>query len=93
MKGGEQALDWGALVPLAVHPTKVGIAEALRWTGKPLSASEIQRICGDPSAGSIMHHIGQMVKWGALEPAGKQPGRRGAPRQLFAFTDLVTRIG
>lgn len=29
MKGGG-ALDWSAFVPLAVHPTKVGIAEALR---------------------------------------------------------------
>jgi len=33
MKGGEGVPDWGALVPLAVHPTKVGIAEALRWIG------------------------------------------------------------
>jgi hypothetical protein len=94
MKGGEQALDWGALVPLAVHPTKVGIAEALRWIGRPLSASEIQTIFGDEQrAGSIMHHLRQMEAWGALEPAGQRRGDRGAPMKLYAFTDQVTRIG
>jgi len=93
MKGGD-ALDWGAVVPLAVHPTKVGIAEALRWIGRPLSASEIQRIFGGGmTAGSIMHHIRQMEGWGALESAGRESGARGAPMQLFTFTDFVTRIG
>ncbi len=89
-RGG--ALDWGAFVPLTVHPTKVGIAEALRWIGQPLSASELQTIfCGKQSAGSIGHHLRQMMKWGALEPAGERIGTRGAPRQLYDFTDQVTR--
>jgi hypothetical protein len=91
MKGGG-ALDWSAFVPLAVHPTKVGIAEALRWIDRPLSASELKKIfCGKQSAGSIGHHLRQMVKWGALESAGERIGIRGAPTQLYDFTDLVTR--
>lgn len=93
MNGGRRVLlDWGAFVPLAVHPTKVGIAEALRWIGRPLSASELKTIfCGKQSAGSIGHHLRQMVKWGALEPAGERIGTRGAPRQLYDFTGQVTR--
>jgi len=87
------ALDWGAFVPLTVHPTKVGIAEALRWIGRPLSASELKTIfCGQQSAGSIGHHLRQMVKWGALEPAGvRRLETRGAPIRLYDFTDQVTR--
>jgi hypothetical protein len=87
---GARALDWGALVALAVHPTKVGIAESLSVIGRPLSASEIQTIYGEPmSVGSVTYHMNELVRWGALEPAGKEPGTRGAPRQLFDFTDLV----
>jgi len=80
-------LDWGALVAFAVHPTKVGIAEALRWIGRPLSASEIRRSFGNGlTNGSITHHMRQMEKWGAVEDAGREPGARGAPMQLFVLT-------
>lgn len=55
---GRRAFDWGAFVALTVHPTKAGIAEALRWIGRPLSASELQTIfCGQQSTGSIGHHL------------------------------------
>ncbi len=54
---GERVLDWGALVALAVHPTKVGIAESLSAIGRPLSASKIQTICGGKvSTGSVLYH-------------------------------------
>jgi hypothetical protein len=90
VKGGERVVDWSAFAALAIHPTKVGIAEALRAVGRPLSASEIQTIYGDEvSIGSVMYHIGELVKWGALEPAGREPGTRGAPRQLFNLTRKV----
>lgn len=84
---GSGLLDWGTLVAFAVHPTKVGIAEALRWIGRPLSASEIRRSFGDDmNNGTITHHMRQMEEWGAVEEAGMEPGARGAPMQLFALT-------
>lgn len=92
--GGERGVDWAALVAHAVHPTKVGIAEALEWIGRPLSASEIRRSFGTGlTTGSITHHMKQMEAWGAVERAGRETGARGSPMQLFALTRRRGSVG
>jgi hypothetical protein len=46
MSEGSEPLpfDWDALVPLLVHPMKVAIIEALRWIGRPLSATDLKKL-------------------------------------------------
>jgi DNA-binding transcriptional ArsR family regulator len=55
---GDEPLDWGALVPRIVHPTKVCIIEALRWIDRPLSASDLERVfVGELSESTISYHL------------------------------------
>jgi hypothetical protein len=83
-KGGE-ALDWGALVPRLVHPTKVMVIEALRWIDRPLSASDLERVFdAGMSVSTISCHVTNLADIGILKPARKLQVR-GAWKTIYRF--------
>jgi hypothetical protein len=46
-------LDW-----YLMHPTKVGIAEAIRWIGKPMSAADLQQVfAGGIDLMALSYHV------------------------------------
>jgi DNA-binding transcriptional ArsR family regulator len=82
------SVDWPALVPRLVHPTKVAILEAMLWIGRPLSATELKEIaCGDTALESFSYHLKRLVEVGVLEVVGKLKARksRSANRETFFF--------
>jgi hypothetical protein len=84
--GDGPALDWTALVSLAVHPVKVAIVEAMEWLQEPVSASELTDMFEDPDGhylSIVSYHMGRLVEMGALEKTGHRPVR-GA-RETFYF--------
>jgi hypothetical protein len=89
MGGGELALDWGALVPRLVYPTKVLIIEAMDWIGQPLSATELEKIFGRRLSQSVLsYHLVSLAKAGALKLDSKQQVR-GAWENRYYFTEQI----
>jgi DNA-binding transcriptional ArsR family regulator len=85
------ALDWGALVALVIHPTKVLILEAMQWIGEPLSASELEQIFDKKlSLGSISYHIRTLAKYGALEQI-RSRHVRGTIERYYSLAPAVRR--
>jgi hypothetical protein len=84
--GGEM-FDWVALVARSVHPLKVGIIEALRFLGHPLSATELTGLLADThySADLVGYHAAGLVKLGVLEVTDARP-IRGATRHYYYFS-------
>jgi hypothetical protein len=69
LENEQGGFDWATLVALTVHPLKVGIIEALRYLGHPLSANELTNVLADShySPDLISYHAGGLVKLGVLE--------------------------
>ena len=84
---GEQA-DWASLIPQILHPTKVIILEAMHWIGRPLSASELEKIArGQPILSLFSYHLAHLVRLEILEVVGKFKVRpsQGAKKETFFF--------
>ncbi len=80
---GDGPVDWAALVPLAVHPTKVLVIEAMRWIDRPLSASELEQVFDATlSTSAISYHVVTLARWGVLKRVGKQKVR-GTWKRLY----------
>jgi Helix-turn-helix domain len=79
--------DWGALVPVVIHPLKVGIIEALCWIGEPLSAIDFKRLFSDQclSTSSLSYHVTELAKAGVLEQVEARQ-IRGATKKSFFFS-------
>lgn len=89
MSGGEEALDWVALVPRVIYPTKLWIIEAIRWIDQPLSATQVEHVLvGAVPKSSISYHMITLAKWGVLEIAHTQQVR-GAIEKFYVFTDAI----
>lgn len=91
MSKGDGAPDWGLLVALIVHPTKVLIIEAMDWIDRPLSPSELEYVFGGSlSVSAISYHVNSLVKYRVLRRQGKHKVR-GAWKTLYVFSPLVHR--
>ena len=87
--GDECALDWGALVPLVVHRTKVQIVEAMRWINRPLSATELEQVFDEKmSLSAISYHVVTLKKWKVLKQVRKRPVR-GSTERFYFFREAV----
>lgn len=85
----DEPLDWGDLVPLIVHPTKVIVLEALLWIDEPISAVDIQQMCdgdnGELSAGIISYHLKSLAVDHPVLRLYKEVPVRGARKRLYYF--------
>lgn len=81
-------VDWSELVPKLVHPTKVIILEAMSRIGRPMSASELEKVAdGSTALNSFSYHLDRLFKVGALAVVGKVKARRSssAKKETFFF--------
>jgi hypothetical protein len=87
MSEGSEAppFDWGVLVPL-LHPIKVAIIEALRWTEQPLSASNLSRVFEGQklSVNRLAYHVNGLAEAGAIVKV-RQRAVRGALEKFYFF--------
>lgn len=93
MEGSEPLpFNWGALVPLVVHPVKVAIIEALSWIGEPLSAVDLKQVVAEeiPQSSSssstsyVSYHVGGLAKLGVIVKVGERQVR-GAVKKSYFF--------
>jgi len=81
---GPIPFDWAGLVPHLVHPVKLVIIEAMRWTGQPLSASDLSRIFKRQghSVGVFSYHLNGLVKVRVIVKV-RQRVARGAVEKFY----------
>lgn len=87
MEDGDEPLpfDWASLVPNFVHPMRVSVVEALRWTGQPLSSSDLMHVFDDEfSVSFVSYHVRELAKVGALEKVRTRQVR-GAMEGFYFF--------
>jgi len=84
----DEALDWDALVPSAIHPVRVAALEAMRWIDEPFSAVDLDRMHGDPpGVPLIAYHLRALAfDLPVLRLYGEE-AIRGAQRKLYFFRD------
>jgi hypothetical protein len=86
---GSEPLDWGALVPRLVHPTKVWVIEAMQWIDRPLSASELEMVfAGTKSVSALSYHVTSLAKAGVLKQVRRRQVR-GAWESHYCFAMRV----
>lgn len=83
---GNEHFDWGGLVPLIVHPSKVAIIEAIEWIGVPLSASDLTKVIDEESHGvsHVSYHLNGLGAVGALKMV-RQRQVRGSIEKFYFF--------
>ncbi|HEY5054412.1 MAG TPA: hypothetical protein VII45_13495 [Solirubrobacterales bacterium] len=80
-----ESFDWGTLVPLFAHPTKVALIEAMVFIGRPLSASGSMHMFDCKwNLSCVSYHMTSLAKAGVLTKVGEQR-RRGAMESYYYF--------
>jgi hypothetical protein len=73
---GDEPFDWSVLVPHMVHPTKVGVVEALHYMGQPLSATDLSKMFDkEVSLANIAYHMRRLAGDGILIKVGEREVR------------------
>jgi hypothetical protein len=92
MDQGDERFDWGALVPLMLHPSKVAVIEALAYVGEPLSPADLHELV---SVGewavkprSVDWHVKALKDAGVLDVI-RQETVRNSVRSYFFFSDSI----
>lgn len=85
-----EPVDWSALVPRLVHPTRVAIIEAMRCIERPLSASELAKVFDNEKLRlpSISYHVRALAAIGVLKRVRVEQVR-GARKQMYALSKMV----
>ncbi len=83
----DEPLDWGALVPRAIHPIRVAILEAMRWIDEPFSAVDLNGMYGDdpPGVSAIAYHMRALAFDLPMLRLYDEETIRGARRKLYYF--------
>ena len=86
MMGDElREFDWGALVPLVVHPIKVGVIEAIRYLDRPLSPVELTPMFnGEFSLSLVAYHVTRLAEIGAIAAVDRR-AVRGVTQTFYFF--------
>lgn len=85
---GDAADVWGTLIPHVIHPAKVAAIEAMLWMKQPLSCNQLVNLFGhsDLYLSLVVYHVGQLVKFGVLQPTGSRQ-RRGATETFYYLSE------
>jgi hypothetical protein len=78
----DERLIWTSLVPRLIHPTKLGIIEAVRVVGQPLTVTDLLELLGLEEGSSwdrVNYHVKSLVGYGVLEVAEVIVGVREEP--------------
>ena len=86
--------DWAVLVPRVVHPIRVAIIEAMRWSGQPLSATDMRRILEgeDFTVSQLSYHFNVLAerKVGVIEIVRRRRVR-GSEEKFYYLRDTQAR--
>lgn len=78
--------DWSVFVSRLVHPTKVTAIEAMLWIGRPLSATELEKIASaNPVLSEFSHHLNTLIDMGLMERVAKCKSRRAQSSKPETF--------
>lgn len=80
-------MDWDALVPCAINPTRVAILEAMRWIDEPFSAVDLNKMYEDdpPGISAIAYHMRTLAFDFLVLCLYGEETIRGAKRKLYYF--------
>lgn len=83
---GDERFDWGALVPLVVHPLKVTAIEAIEWIGVPLSASDLSKVIDEDKhrVSHVSYHLNRLAALGVLKVVRRRQVR-GSVEKFYFF--------
>jgi hypothetical protein len=86
MRGSGQPIDWKALAPHIVDPTREAIVEAIRWVG-PLSAADLGNLLGDfePCAACLHYHLTVLCEREVISRIGRRQ-TRGSLESLYVLS-------
>lgn len=77
--------EWGALVPVLVHPLRVAIIEALIQIDQPLSATDLRKVFDEKfDLPLISYHVAQLAKVKAIVKVRERPVR-GSIEKFYFF--------
>jgi len=74
------------LVARYAHPVRVWIVEAMRWIGRPLSASELDHVLTGVGLAPLMYHLRTLGKFGVARPVVRQK-IRGASKRPYVLDE------
>lgn len=80
--------DWASIIRWRVHSVQVFIIEALSWVRRPLSATELQELCGRAATlDAVSFHLNQLAKLALVERVARLKVRKsqGLKRENFFF--------
>jgi hypothetical protein len=84
--GSDPKLSWDAFVLSHLHPTKFIIVEAMRWIGRPISATELERIVGgELELTHFPYHLKRLVAMEVLEVVVKLKTRKSQSSKKETF--------
>jgi hypothetical protein len=84
-RAGDEPFPWELLVPRVLHHMQVEIIEAMWWIGRPLAASELNRVLdGAYGVSHVGYHVSALAKLGALRKVGEEPVR-GAIKSYYVL--------
>lgn len=67
---------WVMLAVRLLHPMQLQIIEAMRWIGRPLSASQLVKVLdGEATLSTVAYHVRRLAELGALKPGGRRQVR------------------
>ena len=94
MRKGEGPLDWGDLVPLIVHRTKLIILEAMLWVDEPLSAVDVREMCdGEFSTSVLSYHLRSLAFDHPVLRLYDEEPVRGAWKKNYYFRNRAPASG
>ncbi|HWI96345.1 MAG TPA: helix-turn-helix domain-containing protein [Solirubrobacterales bacterium] len=89
--GDELRLDWVALVPHVLHPSKVSIIEALDWINRPMSATELTKVLDqEKKLSQLSYHVNSLATLKVIEKV-KIKKVRGADEHFYFFRRSVLK--
>jgi len=82
----DEALDWDALVPRAIHPIRVATLEAMQWIDEPFSSVDLDRMHADPPGlEMVAYHLRCLAFDLPVLRLYDEETIRGATRKLYFF--------
>ena len=82
---------WDAVVAFLIHPGKVAILEAMRWIGRPISATDMERIANrQPGLSSVAYHMANLAERRVIALIRKREVRGATENFYFLRCPTIT---
>jgi hypothetical protein len=75
------------LVARYAHPVRVWIVEAMRWIGRPLSASELDHVLTGVGLAPLTHHMRTLAQFGIAKAVAGRKVPRSASKRPYVLDE------